>query len=112
MKKVQVVVLFGAGFIVGALTIGLWLSSAGHHQTATQAMTHDALIQQAISQLEQRKIGKDMLKDPQIRDVTVLYFKIKPGLNVQTILDSHTGEEISTEIGAVSNPFIRDYTSH
>ena len=112
MKKIQVIGSFGAGFVVGALIIGLWFGGVGRHQTATQTMTHDTLVQQAIGQLEQRKIGKDMLKDPQMRDVTVIYFKIKPGLNVQTILDSHTGEEISTEIGAVSNPFIRDNTSH
>ena len=31
MKKIQVIGLFGAGFVVGALTVGLWLGGIGRH---------------------------------------------------------------------------------
>ena len=74
-------------------------------------MTHDALIQQVTSQLAQNKVSKDMLEMPQVRDAVVVYFKIKPDANVEMVLDSHSGEQISAKFAPLSQPFLREYMS-
>jgi hypothetical protein len=108
MKKIQVIGLFGAGFVVGALTIGLWFVGVGSHQTATPTMTHDALTQQAIGQLvAQNKVGKDKLENPQVRDATVIYFKIRPDSNVRMVYDSHSGDQISADFS--DQMFLKEY---
>jgi hypothetical protein len=108
MKKLQMVGLFGAGVVAGALIIGLWLGGTGRQHT----MTHDALIQQAIGQLAQNKVGQDKLEMPQVRDAAVVCFKIKPDSNVQMVLDSHTGEKISASFRPLSQPFLKEYMSN
>ena len=106
MKKAQIIGLFGAGFVVGALFIGLWFGGVGRHQT----MTHNALIQQAIGQLAENKVGKDMLEDPHIRDAAVVYFKIRPDSNCMVVLDSRSGEQISAQFS--DKPFLKEYMNH
>jgi len=105
MEKIQAIGLFGAGFIVGALTIGL----VERHRTATPTMTHDSLVQQAIGQLAQNGVKKDILENPQFRDATVVYFKIHPDSNVRMVLDSHSGEQISASFS--DKMFLKEYLS-
>jgi hypothetical protein len=109
MKIIQVVGLLGTGFVVGALTIGLWFGDVGRHQTETPTMTHDTLVQQAIGQLAQNGVKKDTLENPQVRDATVVYFKIHPDSNVRMVLDSHTGEQISAQFS--DHMFLKEYLS-
>ncbi|MGA3266995.1 MAG: hypothetical protein ABSE16_09255 [Verrucomicrobiota bacterium] len=112
MKNIRIVCLFGAGFVVGALTVGLWFGGGGRHQTATPTLTHDALIQQAIGQLAQNKVRKDMLEMPVVRDAALVYFKIKPADNVEMLLDSHSGEQIFAKFAPISHPFLKEYMSN
>ena len=72
-------------------------------------MTHDALTQQAIGQLAQNGVKKDTLENPQVRDATVVYFKIRPDSNVKMVLDSHSGEQISADFS--DKMFLKEYLS-
>lgn len=75
-------------------------------------MTHDELIQKAAEHLKQNKVTKDMLESPRVRERTVAFvlFKITGHSNCRLMLDSQTGELLSSEFSR--DAFSEDFVSH
>ena len=75
-------------------------------------MTHDELIQKAIEHLKRNKVTKEMLDSPRVRERTVafVWFKISGHSNCRLMLDSQTGELLSSEFSRYA--FSEDHVSH
>src|ERR1039458_10843437 len=75
-------------------------------------MTHDEIIQKAIEHLKENKVTKEMLDSPHVRERTVAFvlFKISGHSNCRLMLDSQTGELLSSEFSRYA--FSEDYVSH
>jgi hypothetical protein len=75
-------------------------------------MTHDELIQKAIEHLKSNKVTKEMLESPRVLERTVAFvlFKISGHSNCRLLLDSQTGELLSSEFS--QDAFSEDYKSH